>query len=197
MSIPNVSRTPVESSDDRILSSADVEMPLCEAGIGHVITTPDSKHLLDGVRVDPITIWPDDRGHFMEVQRIGQGLAAQFDAATTQFSATVTYPGVVKAFHYHLRQYDCWTVVKGMLQVALADLRKESPTFGERNTLYVGETRPWQLLIPPGVAHGYKVIGPESGVLVYLTSQFYDPDDECRIPFDDKRLSYRWETQFK
>jgi dTDP-4-dehydrorhamnose 3,5-epimerase len=197
MSIPSVSQIPGEISDHRILSSADVEMPLCEAGIGHVITTPDSKRLLDGVRVDPITVWPDDRGQFMEIQRLGRGLAAHFPAATTQVSATVTYAHVVKAFHYHLRQYDCWTVVKGMLQVALADLRKKSPTFGQRNTLYVGETRPWQLLIPPGVAHGYKVIGPDSAVLVYLTSQFYDPDDECRIPFDDKRLSYRWETQFK
>jgi dTDP-4-dehydrorhamnose 3,5-epimerase len=84
-----------------------------------------------------------------------------------------------------------------MLQIALADLRKQSSTFGELNTLYVGESRPWQVLIPPGVAHGYKVIGGDSAVLVYVTSQFYDPDDECRIPFDDKRLSYRWETQFK
>jgi dTDP-4-dehydrorhamnose 3,5-epimerase len=109
----------------------------------------------------------------------------------------LTYPAVVKAFHYHLRQYDCWTVVTGMLQVALADLRKESLTFGQRNTLYVGTLRPWQLLIPPGVAHGYKVIGREPAVLVYATSRFYDPADEYRIPFDDCRINYDWETQFK
>ena len=46
-----------------------------------------------------------------------------------------------------------------MLQVALIDLRPESPTFGRRNTIYVGNLRPWQILIPPGVAHGYKVVG--------------------------------------
>jgi dTDP-4-dehydrorhamnose 3,5-epimerase len=84
-----------------------------------------------------------------------------------------------------------------MLQVALADLRRESPTFGQRNTLYIGDKRPWQVLIPPGVAHGYKVIGIEPAVLVYVTSRFYDPSDECRIAFDDDRVNYDWETQFK
>ncbi len=83
------------------------------------------------------------------------------------------------------------------MQVALVDLRRQSPTFGMRNTLYVGEMRPWQVLIPPGVAHGYKVITPEPAVLVYVTSQFYNPSDEYRIPFNDPALSYDWSTQFK
>ena len=43
-----------------------------------------------------------------------------------------------------------------MLQVALVDLRRGSPTFGQRNTLYIGALRPWQMLIPPGVATAIK-----------------------------------------
>jgi dTDP-4-dehydrorhamnose 3,5-epimerase len=179
------------------LEPTEVEAPQCEKGLGTVIQTMQSDGLIHGVAIEPVAIWPDDRGHFLEVLRVGQGLAAHFPNATTQVSATVTYSGIVKAFHYHLRQYDCWTVVKGMLQIALADLRKASPTFGRRNTFYVGELRPWQVLIPPGVAHGYKVIGAEPAVLVYVTSRLYDPSDECRIPFDDGRLGYDWETQFK
>ena len=46
-----------------------------------------------------------------------------------------------------------------MLQIALVDLRPDSPTYGRRNTIYAGNLRPWQMLIPPGVAHGYKVLG--------------------------------------
>ena len=183
--------------NDVVMSAAEVELPQCEPGIGAVIAQPDSGQLVDGVKVAPIAIWPDDRGYFLEVQRIGSGLARHFPPASTQLSATVTYPGVVKAFHYHLRQHDCWTVVKGMLQVALIDLRRHSPTFRLRNTLYIGEMRPWQLLIPPGVAHGYKVIAAEPAVLVYVTSRFYDPADEHRIPFDDAALNYDWKTQFK
>jgi len=48
----------------------------------------------------------------------------------------------VKAFHYHLHQTDCWIPVKGMLQVALVDLRLGSPTFGLRNTMYLGRCAP-------------------------------------------------------
>ena len=182
---------------DGLLSPSDIDLPVCQKGVGAVITAAPSDRLIEGIRIEPIALWPDDRGHFMEVLRVGHGLAADFPAATSQVSATVTYPGIVKAFHYHLRQSDCWTVVKGMLQVGLVDLRRGSPTFGERNTIYVGEKRPWQVLIPPGVAHGYKVIGQEAAVCVYVTSRFYDPGDECRIAFDDARLAYDWDTQFK
>ena len=179
------------------LDQAQIELPQCNKGIGTVITSPASPGLIDGVHIELHSVWPDDRGQFMEVLRVGHGLAGAFPPATTQVSATVTYPGIVKAFHYHLRQYDCWTVVTGMLQIALADVRKGSPTFGQRNTLYVGNSRTWQVLIPPGVAHGYKVIGTESAVLVYVTSSFYDPADECRMAYDDRHLNYDWETQFK
>jgi hypothetical protein len=62
-----------------------------------------------------------------------------------------------------------------MFQVALVDLRRQSFSFSARNTLYVGALRSWQLLMPPGVADGYKVIGAESGLLVYVTDRFYNP----------------------
>jgi dTDP-4-dehydrorhamnose 3,5-epimerase len=79
-------------------------------------------------------LWPDDRGYFLEVVRIGQGLAADYDPATTQVSAALSYPGTIKAFHYHLEQTDFWVAAMGMFQVALVDLRKGSPTFGRKNT---------------------------------------------------------------
>ena len=64
--------------------------------------------------------------------------------------------------------------------------------------MYVGALRPWQMLIPPGVAHGYKVIGPsEASMLVYLTNRLYDPRDEGRLPYDDASINYDWDTQRK
>ncbi len=185
---------------DRLLaSSGDLELviPECEKGIGAVIGSPASTDLIAGVRVQAIAVYPDDRGYFLEVQRIGQGLAAEFPPETTQVSAALNYAGAVKAFHYHLHQTDCWMPVKGLLQVALADLRVGSPTFGLRNTLYVGPMRPWQMLIPPGVAHGYKVIGHDDAMLVYMTDRFYNPQDEGRIPYNDPSINYDWETQRK
>ena len=178
---------------------AELELPAlkCEKGIGKVIQAPDSADLISGVRVRPYTLWPDDRGYFLEVMRAGEQLTAEFPAATTQVSAALSYPGTIKAFHYHLHQTDCWTPAAGLFQVALADLRRHSPTFGLRNTMYVGALRPWQILIPPGVAHGYKVVGTDPATLVYATNRFYDPGDEGRLAHDDVRINYDWETQHK
>jgi dTDP-4-dehydrorhamnose 3,5-epimerase len=183
----------------RIASAGDLQLalPECEKGLGAIIGSPASKELITGVRVQSFAVHPDDRGYFLEVQRLGQGLASEFPLETTQISAALNYAGAVKAFHYHLHQTDCWAPVKGLLQVALADLRIGSPTFGLRNTLYVGPMRPWQLLIPPGVAHGYKVIGHDDAMLVYLTDRFYNPQDEGRIPYNDPSINYDWETQKK
>jgi dTDP-4-dehydrorhamnose 3,5-epimerase len=144
-----------------------------------------------------VTVWPDDRGYFLEIQRLGRGVVAHFPPESTQISAALSYPGTIKAFHYHLHQTDCWAPVAGSLQVALVDLRMGSSSYGARNTLYVGILRPWRILIPPGVAHGYKVIGPQQAMLVYLTDRFYDAQDEGRIPYNDSHIQYDWETQHK
>lgn len=187
------------ATQQRLASSGGLELALPEntKGIGSVILTPNAENLIAGVRIDALTLYPDDRGYFIELQRMGRGLAAAFPAATTQVSAAVNFPGTIKAFHYHLHQTDCWNPVKGMMQVALADLRIGSATYGLRNTLYLGSLRPWQLLIPPGVAHGYKVIGSEDALLVYLTDRLYNPQDEGRIAWNDPGINYDWDTQKK
>ncbi|MDQ2900929.1 MAG: dTDP-4-dehydrorhamnose 3,5-epimerase family protein [Acidobacteriota bacterium] len=172
-------------------------LPKCSKGIGDLIAAPDSAKLIAGVRIQRIDIWPDDRGYFLEIHRISRGLAAHFPPQTSQVSAALNYPGTVKAFHHHVQQTDCWTAAMGMLQVALVDIRPDSPTYGARNTLYVGVLRPWQILIPPGVAHGYKVVGRDPAMLIYMTDRFYNPDDEGRIPYNDSDLNYDWETQHK
>jgi len=179
------------------LGALELALPECEKGLGKLIGSVNSPDLIEGVKVAQLSLFPDDRGYFMEVQRMGQGLAAHFPAETSQVSAALNYPGTIKAFHYHLHQTDCWTPVKGLFQVVLADLRLGSPTFGLRNTLYAGQLRPWQILIPPGVAHGYKIIGREEALLVYMTDRFYNPQDEGRIAYNDGSINYDWETQHK
>lgn len=185
------------STSARAQTEQQLTTPVCEKGIGAVILTPDSKDLIAGVQVHPYPVWPDDRGYFLEIARIGQGPPAAFPKQSTQISAALSYPGTIKAFHFHRHQTDCWVPLQGMLQVVLVDLRAASSTFGARNTLYVGGLRRWQLLVPPGIAHGYKVIGTDPAMLVYLTDRFYDPQDEGRIRYDDPQINYDWETQHK
>src|SRR5690349_9551873 len=97
------------------------KLPKCEKGIGDIILSPTSVKLIDGVQCAALPIWPDDRGYFFEIQRIGHGMAAHFPKESTQISAALNYPGIIKAFHFHRHQTDCWTPAVGMLQVVLAD----------------------------------------------------------------------------
>jgi len=53
------------------------------------------------------------------------------------------------------------------------------------------------LIIPPGVGHGYKIIGVEPAMLVYVTNKFYNPEDEGRVAYNDPSINYDWETQHK
>ncbi len=189
---PAIAARPLKRTEELALA-----IPECAKGIGPVIGSPESADLIAGVRVQPFSLYPDDRGYFLEVHRMGRGLASAFPSDSTQFSAALSYPGGVKAFHFHMHQTDCWTPAKGMFQVALVDLRLGSATFGRKNTMYVGSLRPWQILIPPGVGHGYKVIGTDEALLVYLTDRFYNPEDEGRIPYNDTSINYDWTTQWK
>ena len=170
-----------------------------EPSCGDIIGDPRSPQLIQGVEVEALTQFPDDRGCFAELFRFGEpGIARDFNPANgsqIQVSFTISYPGVIKAIHYHFEQTDLWAPLSGMFQVFLCDLRDSSPTCGRLNTLFVGSLRPWKLRIPPGVAHGYKVVGTEASLLVYATNRFYNPEDEGRIPFDDPGINYAWMTR--
>src|SRR5213594_2540312 len=85
--------------------SLTLTLPECPKGIGSVITAVDSPKLIAGIRIQALALWPDDRGYFLEVQRIGHGLAAHFPPATSQVSAALNYPGSIKA--------DTWEVAGG------------------------------------------------------------------------------------
>ncbi|HMF91679.1 MAG TPA: dTDP-4-dehydrorhamnose 3,5-epimerase family protein [Candidatus Angelobacter sp.] len=170
-------------------------------GLGKIIAQADSTDLISDVRVEPMALHTDDRGFFTELARLGAtGIAGEMIAGVgkqIQISATLTYPGTIKAIHYHYHQTDLWMPIAGMLQVFLYDMRRKSRTFGLINTLYIGLLRPWELLIPPGVGHGYKVLGPQPAQLVYVTDRYYNPEDEGRIAYDHPDIGYDWEIQHK
>ena len=193
----NGSRYPNKKMSTSAAEAIRISIPKCDPGIGQIIRAPDSADVIDGVIIQQYNLWPDDRGYFLEVARMGQGLAASFPPESTQVSTALSYPGIIKAFHYHLHQTDLWVPAAGMFQVTLVDLRPESRTFGRKNTIYAGSLKPWQLLIPPGVGHGYKVIGEQPAILVYVTNRLYNPKDEGRIPHDEPSIAYDWELQHK
>src|SRR6266478_5656947 len=91
----------------------------------------------------------------------------------------------------------CGLPLPGWFKFFLYDLRRHSKTFGLINTIYAGQFCPWEILIPPGVGHGYKALGVEPIQLLYLTDRHYNPADELRLPYNDPNIAYDWETQHK
>lgn len=148
---------------------------------------------IHGVQCKPLKVFADDRGYFMELLREDDAFYTRFG----QSNFSITYPSVVKAWHWHRRQDDIWFVAAGMAQVGLHDLRDESPTKGTTDVYYLGEQNRSLLFIPHGVAHGYRVLGTAPVALMYHTTHPYDPADELRLAWDDAAIGFDWTTHNK
>jgi dTDP-4-dehydrorhamnose 3,5-epimerase len=149
--------------------------------------------VIHGVRTKPLKLIPDERGFLMEILREDDPIFERFGQAYL----TVAYPGVVKGWHYHKRQQDYFTVVKGMAKIVLYDDREASPTRGEVNEFFLGERNPTLVVIPPLVVHGLKGIGVEPAYLLNIPTHKYeyaDPD-EFRIDPHDNDIPYDWDRK--
>jgi dTDP-4-dehydrorhamnose 3,5-epimerase len=148
---------------------------------------------IDGVVLQTLTRYPDDRGYFEELIRVDD---PWFTEGFGQLSHSKMYPGVIKAWHIHKTQIDWWYVAAGRLLVGLHDRRPDSPTHGITQELYLGDDlSPAVLKIPAGVAHGCRAIGGEPAHLFYVTSRTYDPAEEGRIAYDDPSIGYDWRRE--
>jgi len=149
--------------------------------------------MIDGVKIKKLVKHCDDRGFLAEVLRSDENLMKKFGQSTF----AKTYPGVIKAFHWHKRQDDLWFIFEGNAQVVLYDLRKGSPTHKQTQVIFAGEEDLKLILIPKGVAHGYKVLGHKPLKMIYHTTEAYNPErpDEERLPFNDPEIGFDWETK--
>lgn len=146
--------------------------------------------MIHGTQVKPLKVIPDERGRLMEIMRCDDEHFSRFG----QVYMTTAYPGVVKAWHYHHKQDDNFTVVKGMVKLVLYDRRPDSPTCGEIGEFFIGEHRPLLVHIPREVAHGFKAVGTEEAIIVNLVTEPYDYQnpDEFRIEPHGTEISYDW-----
>jgi dTDP-4-dehydrorhamnose 3,5-epimerase len=149
-----------------------------------------SAEMIDGVGVRRAKVLPDERGRLGEIMRADDPWFEKFG----QVYFTTTWPGVVKAWHYHGRQTDHFYVIKGTVKVALYDQRDNSPTKGTVNEVYLGEHCPGLLRIPPGVLHGWMCVGRREAYIVNIVSEMYDYSnpDEFRTDPHDNDIPYDW-----
>ncbi len=136
--------------------------------------------MIEGVKTKKLSFIPDDRGKLMEILRCDEGIFEGFG----QVYITTTYPGVVKAWHYHKLQKDNFVCLKGMVRLVLADMRENSKTKGEINEFYIGEYNPLFIQIPEGVYHGWRCVGTEEAIVLNVPTKPYNHNepDEYRLP---------------
>jgi dTDP-4-dehydrorhamnose 3,5-epimerase len=146
--------------------------------------------LIDGVAAKRTKVIPDERGRLGEIMRVDDPWFEKFG----QVYFTTTYPGVVKAWHYHKKQTDHFYVIKGTLKIALHDEREGSRTFGVVNEIYLSEHCPGLLRIPPGIQHGWMCVGQQEAYIVNVVSEAYNPasPDEFRTHPHDNQIPYDW-----
>lgn len=146
--------------------------------------------MIEGVATKELVIHKDERGFFCELIRASDDFFGKF----AQLSHSMANKGVLKAWHLHKKQTDWMYVTVGDIKLALYDTRENSRSHGELMEILLGETFGRKVVkIPPGVAHGYKVLSAPMHI-IYLMDQEYDPNDELRIPSDDPKIGYDWEA---
>ena len=149
---------------------------------------------LPGVFALEPRVFGDERGLFFESynQRImaGAGIVENF----VQDNHSCSSRNVLRGLHYQLRhpQGKLVRVVEGEILDVAVDMRRSSPTFGGWEAVRLSGDNKRMLWIPAGFAHGFRVLSEKAHVL-YKATDFYSPEHERTLAWNDPQLKIRWE----
>ncbi len=139
------------------------------------------EHPLEGVRTYDLNILPDERGFFAEALR--QDWQDFIDEWIVQVNLSYSYPGMVRAWHRHLRgQVDYFLVIEGAMKICAYE--EKTRKLAE---VIASAARPMLVRIPGHYFHGTKTVSSQSSLTVYFVTRLYDykdPDEERR-PWND------------
>ncbi len=137
----------------------------------------------------------DERGFFSEVYRADALAEHGVRAAFVQDNHALSRQrGVLRGLHYQVppnAQGKLVRCARGAILDVAVDIRRGSPTFGRHVSLELTEANWRQVWVPPGFAHGYVTLEPDSEVL-YKTTAYYDPSAERGVAWDDPALGIDW-----
>ncbi|WP_106767213.1 dTDP-4-dehydrorhamnose 3,5-epimerase [Paenibacillus faecalis] len=152
---------------------------------------------LNGVSLLEPVIHRDDRGFFMESYNEHvlrqHGINYHFIQDNHSLSAE---PGVIRGLHYQLNpkaQAKLVRVLSGAIYDVVVDIRKSSKTFGQWIGVILSEHNKHQLMVPPGCAHGFCTLVPDTQVL-YKVDEYYSPEHDRGILWSDPALGIIWPT---
>ncbi|MDD5071209.1 MAG: dTDP-4-dehydrorhamnose 3,5-epimerase family protein [Patescibacteria group bacterium] len=148
--------------------------------------------MIEGVIIKKLKKFEDERGWLAEIFRQDED---GFLPAMSYIS--LTKPGVTRGPHEHVRQSDRFVFVgPGSFELYLWDRRENSKTKGESMRLEVGASNPVLVIVPPGVAHGYKCVSAEEGMSINLPDKLYK-GEEKKEEVDEIRWEDRQDSPYK
>ncbi len=143
--------------------------------------------------IDPI-IYTDDRGYFYESYKEKKFNDLFPNINFVQDNESKSKKGVLRGLHFQTAPFDQTKLVrciKGKVLDVVVDLRKKSLTFGMHQSFLLTGKNKMQLLIPKGFAHGFLVLS-KSAIFSYKVDNYYSPEHECGINWDDPILNIDW-----
>ena len=140
-------------------------------------------------------VFADARGYFFESFSEREFCAEVCDCHFVQSNEAKSSYGVVRGLHFQLpphAQSKLVRVAKGRVLDVAVDIRKSSPTFGKYVAVELSDENHRQIFIPHGFAHGYSVLSEEA-VVEYKCDNYYAPESEGAIAWDDATLAIDWQ----
>ena len=157
------------------------------------------KTTLDGLVVLKPTIFKDNRGYFMESYNQKNINKLVGNVHFVQDNESVSSRGVLRGLHFQKPPYAQAKLVrclKGSVLDVVLDLRKDSKTYGIFETILLTEENKKQLFIPKGFAHGFVVLS-ETAIFSYKVDNYYNPDSESGVLWNDLDLNIDWKINKK
>ena len=148
---------------------------------------------IKGLKVVEPTVFGDARGYFMETYNYNDFKEAGIDVEFVQDNQSSSHKGVLRGLHFQINypQDKLVRVVNGEVFDVAVDLREGSETYGKWFGVVLSAENKKQFFIPKGFAHGFLVLS-EHAEFVYKCSDFYHPNDEGGLIWNDPDIGVEW-----
>jgi len=151
------------------------------------------KTFIDGLCIIEPTVFGDNRGYFMETYNKKDYIEAGLNMEFVQDNQSKSRKGVLRGLHFQVKhpQGKLVSVLQGEVFDVGVDLRKGSETYGKWYGITLTGDNKLQFYVPPGFAHGFVVL-TEEAVFSYKCTDYYHPEDEGGIIWNDPDIAIEW-----
>jgi dTDP-4-dehydrorhamnose 3,5-epimerase len=151
-----------------------------------------STEIPDVLLIEP-HVFGDERGFFMETYQANLFENAGIPGPFVQDNHSGSRQGILRGLHYQIKhvQGKLVRVIAGEIYDVAVDLRKSSPTFKQWTGILLSAKNKTQVWVPPGFAHGFYVLS-EWAEVIYKTTDFYAPEWERTLSWNDPDLAIQW-----